>query len=303
MAALPENVTPTARDEPVEFEEWAFGCAISELYKPYNDGMGPAIAATTSAIHQLSPDARNVLDLGSGHGEPGCTVAAAFPDATVICSDLAQSMLDLAAKRASDQGLTNVDTMILDLSDLSAIETGSQDVVTANFALQNAPDLQATLHEICRVLKPGGVLVGTVWQIFSVVTVAAEAHAELMGLAPPDPDTERYKGSMMTADIEMMNKALTDCQFEFVDGHDSMCETSFDVGPIAGDAWKHVLIGHLTSLEQIEKSGDTTIQQRASEIVATATTAKGYVKEDGKLYMPGTFRNFRVAKAGAREGC
>ena len=82
------------------FEEEAFGVKVSDLYKPYNDGMGPAIDETVSAIKTLCPTARAILDLGSGHGEPGCTIAAAFPDASVICSDLAPSMLRLAAQRA-----------------------------------------------------------------------------------------------------------------------------------------------------------------------------------------------------------
>ena len=288
---------PAPAEAATRFEQHAFGCSISHLYKPYNEGMGPAIQATTGAIQQLCPDASAILDLGSGHGEPGCTIATTFPAATVVCSDLAPSMLSLAAKRASDQGLANVTTMILDLADLGAIDAGSQDVVTANFALQNAPDLQKTLLEIRRVLKPGGVLVGTTWQVFSVVTVAAEVHAELMGLPPPDLEADKYKGSMRLADIEMVNNELAQAQFRVmpVYGHDSLGETAFDVGAIAGDAWKHVVIGHLTELEQMEKGGDATVQERTRAIVERVTTEKGYVR-DGTLYMPGTFRNFRVAK-------
>jgi len=288
-------MTNRPAEEPTEFEQQAFGCAFSQLYKPYDEGMGPAIHATTLAIKQRRPEARTILDLGSGHGEPACTIAAALPGANVICSDLAQSMLDRAAMRASDQGLFNVTTMILDLADLGSIGTASQDVVTANFALQNAPDVRSTLREIHRVLNPGGLLVATVWQVFSVVTVAAEVHAELMGLPPPDPEVHKYAGPLRLADIDMVNSEIALAQFEPSEGHDSYGEIAFDLGAMAGDAWKHVVIGHLTKLEEIEKGGDATIQERTKGIVRSITAARGFVR-DGTLYMPGTFRNLRVAK-------
>jgi len=277
------------------WKQQAFGCRFSELYTPFDDGMGPAIEATASAIKQLCPNARTILDLGSGHGEPGCTVAARFPSAAVICSDVSQSMLDLAAKRAADKSLANLSTMILDLGDLRAIGAASQDVVTANFVMQNAADLQASLREIHRVLKPGGVLVGTLWQVFSVPTVAAEVCAELMALPAPGPEAEKDSGTMRLADVEMVNREFSEAHFEFCEGHDSAGETSFNVGEVAGDAWKHVMLSHLTKLEEMEKAGDTSVQERTRAAVEKAAVACGYVKE-GVLCMPGTFRNFRVAK-------
>ena len=280
------------------WKQQAFGCRFSDLYTPFDDGMGPAIEATVSAIKQLCPNARTILDLGSGHGEPGCTIAARFPAAAIICSDMSQSMLDRAAQRAADQSLANLTTMILDLGDLRAIGTASQDVASVNFAMQNAADLQASLREIHRVLKPGGVLVGTIWQVFSVPTVAAEVLAELMALPPPDPEAEKYSGTLRLADVEMVNGEFSKAQFEFCDGHDTAGETSFNVGEVAGDAWKHVLLSHLTKLEEMEEAGDASVQERTRAAVEKAVVARGFVKE-GLLCMPGTFRNFRVAKPAA----
>ncbi len=276
------------------FEEEAFGVKVSDLYRPYNDGMGPAIDATVAAIKTLCPNARSILDLGSGHGEPGCTIAAAFPDAYVICSDLAPSMLRLAAQRAADRKLTNVGTKELDLCDLGAIEDGSQDVVTANFALQHAPDLVLSLREIFRVLKPGGVLVGTLWQEFSVPVVASEVFANVMGLPPPDTAAEKYSGSMRLADVDMVNGAFKSVDFTFADGHDSFSETSFNVGTLQ-EAWKHVLISQLADLQAAEGKGDTSIVERAQKGLEQVATARGYL-QDGVVHMPGRFRNFRVTK-------
>ena len=215
----------------------------------------------------------------------------------VICSDLSQSMLDRAAGRAAERGLKNVSTMILDMEDLSTIPPGSQDVVTANFALQNVPDFSEVLRQIEQVLRPGGVLVGTVWQEFSVVTVAEQAYAALMGLPAPDPEASKYAGSLRLGDLEMVNSSLAEVGLKPCRGHDSLGQTRFDVGPVAGQAWKHVLIGHLPTLEELERGGDSGIQGRAQEVVQVITTSQGYV-DQGILYMPGTFRNIRVIKPG-----
>jgi hypothetical protein len=45
----------------------------------------------------------------------------------------------------------------------------------------------------------------------------------------------------------------------------------------------------------MEKAGDASVQERTRAAVEKAAVARGYVK-DGVLCMPGTCRNFRVAK-------
>ena len=72
------------------------------------------------------------------------------------------------------------------------------------------------------------MLVGTSWHVFSVAT---EVHAELMGLPSPEFEAQKYCGAMI-ADILENGEA----QFDVCVGHDSLGETSFEVGAIAGDA-------------------------------------------------------------------
>ena len=161
------------------FSAHAFGVDLSELYLPFFNGMGPAIEKTFSAVKSLSSDPSRILDLASGPGEPGCTLAAGFPSAVVICSDLAQPMVDLASNRARLKGLSNVKTMLLDLTSMTDIPSASQDVVTAHFVITNIPIVQQALKEINRVIKPGGFLVGTVWQTFSIIPLANEVIREI----------------------------------------------------------------------------------------------------------------------------
>lgn len=92
------------------FSDQAFGLSLADLYLPFDRGMGPAIDCTVSAVRQLAPGANfSLLDIGSGPGEPACSLAAAFPRARVICSDVAPDMIARAAARATREGLTNLE--------------------------------------------------------------------------------------------------------------------------------------------------------------------------------------------------
>eukprot|EP00927_Polykrikos_kofoidii_P052794 TRINITY_DN46751_c0_g1_i1.p1 TRINITY_DN46751_c0_g1~~TRINITY_DN46751_c0_g1_i1.p1 ORF type:complete len:294 (-),score=45.08 TRINITY_DN46751_c0_g1_i1:14-895(-) len=274
------------------FSGMAFGTTFADLYLPYDEGMKVAIDATVSATRQLFPEASTILDLGSGPGEPACTLGARFPSAAVICSDIAQEMLDIAEKRAASNGLANVSTMILDLANLSAIPSASQDVVTANFAIMTTPHLQDGLKEIHRVLKPGGFLIGTVWHTFSVPSLAKDAMTELLGQPPPPPPVD----PMRLADTALLDAEFASAKFHTVEGHSATAEITFDLGLVSGDlAWKSVLISTLTQLEKMEETGDATIRDRAKAAVEKVATAQGFV-QDGKLACPGTFRVFRLVK-------
>jgi ubiquinone/menaquinone biosynthesis C-methylase UbiE len=96
-----------------------------------------------------------ILDAGVGTGR---NIAYYPPDATVVGVDLSPSMLARAESRARRLGrkvdLRRMDVTRLDLPD------GSFDAAVASFLFCVLPnDLQVpALHEIERVLKPGGTL-------------------------------------------------------------------------------------------------------------------------------------------------
>jgi len=98
-----------------------------------------------------------VLDLATGTGDLAFLLARRFPRARIIGVDLSPQMLALAKKRASVEAPGAPIAWRRGEMAKTGLAPGSVDLVTAGYALRNAPDLGATLAEIARVLKPGGV--------------------------------------------------------------------------------------------------------------------------------------------------
>ncbi len=64
-------------------------------------------------------------------------------------------MLWRARRRARRGAIANATFVCGDMSELPAADE-SADVVTGGYALRNAPDLESTLREVLRLLRPGG---------------------------------------------------------------------------------------------------------------------------------------------------
>jgi SAM-dependent methyltransferase len=99
-----------------------------------------------------------IADLGSGPGVDACTLAAAFPAATVAAVDSSLPMLAAVRKRAETARVARrVAPVALELDDeVSAL--GALDLAWAALSLHHARDSGATLERIAAQLRPGGAL-------------------------------------------------------------------------------------------------------------------------------------------------
>src|SRR4051812_22498304 len=150
--------------------------------------LGPVGAAM---IERLDiPEDQQHLDIASGTGEPGLTIARMAPQGRVVLTDLAPEMLDVAARRASAQGTVNVETKVCSADDLPFADA-TFDSVSVRFGYMFFPDVAKATAEFARVLKPGGRVCSSVWinpDRNPWTTIAMQAIATETALATPDPD-------------------------------------------------------------------------------------------------------------------
>ncbi|SRR5581483_10622062 len=152
------------------------------------DQLGPVGAAMIERL-DIAEDHHH-LDIASGTGEPGLTIAKSAPKGRVVLTDLVPEMLEIADRRASAQGVTNVETQVCSADDLP-FDDATFDGVSVRFGYMFFPDVAKATAEFVRVLKPGGRLCSSVWikpEENPWTTVAMQAIATEAVVTPPAPD-------------------------------------------------------------------------------------------------------------------
>jgi SAM-dependent methyltransferase len=130
------------------------------------------------------------LDIAAGTGEPGLSIARRSPKGRVVLTDLVAEMLDIAARRAGEQGLANIDTTVCSADDLPFGDATFASV-SVRFGYMFFPDMAGATAELARVLKPGGRLCSSVWvkpEENPWTAIAMGAIAAEVTLAPVDRD-------------------------------------------------------------------------------------------------------------------
>jgi SAM-dependent methyltransferase len=130
------------------------------------------------------------LDIASGTGEPGLSVARLAPRGRVVLTDLSSEMLGVAVRRARAQAITNIETRVCSADDLP-FDDATFDSVSVRFGYMFFPDMPKATAELARVLKPGGRVCASVWidpDDNPWTTLAMQAIATEVVLPAPDPD-------------------------------------------------------------------------------------------------------------------
>lgn len=145
----------------------------------------------TAIIESLDiADDQRHLDIASGTGEPGLTIAKLAPRGHVVLTDLSAQMLDIATRRADAQGITNFETRVCSADDLP-FGDATFDSISVRFGYMFFPDVAKATAEFARVLKPGGRICSSVWvkpEENPWTSIAMQAIATEAVPAPTDPD-------------------------------------------------------------------------------------------------------------------
>jgi SAM-dependent methyltransferase len=152
------------------------------------DQLAPVGAAIIDGLG-IAPGQHH-LDIASGTGEPGLSIAKLAPEGRVVLTDLSPEMLSVASRRAQTAGVS-VETVVCSADDLP-FPDASFDSVSVRFGYMFFPDLAKATAEFVRVLRPGGRLCASVWVDPSAnpwTSVAMEAIATSVALPTPAPDS------------------------------------------------------------------------------------------------------------------
>jgi ubiquinone/menaquinone biosynthesis C-methylase UbiE len=110
------------------------------------------------AIALLGPHGTHVLDVGTGPGHIPILLLARRPELRIVATDLARSMLDIAARNLARAGVA--DRCELRLADAKALPLpdASFDLVICNSTVHHVAEPVRALREIGRVVRPGGAI-------------------------------------------------------------------------------------------------------------------------------------------------
>jgi len=138
---------------------------------------------------QLRPG-MNVLDLASGVGDPVLSEAVAVaPDGHVTATDLNPAMLAFIEEQARQRKITNINFREAS-AEVLPFPDASFDALTCRFGIMFFPDLNKSLRECLRVLKPKSRATFVAWgrreqPFFACTGGILMKHIEL-----PKPDPE-----------------------------------------------------------------------------------------------------------------
>jgi ubiquinone/menaquinone biosynthesis C-methylase UbiE len=241
---------------------------------------GMPVSAWMIDALSLQPGQR-VLDLAAGPGDTGFMAAELIrPGGTLICSDGAEGMLDVARGRARELGIENVEFKQLELEWID-LETASVDAVLCRWGVMLILDPAAALHEMRRVLRPGGRVALAVWDrpdLNPWATIPTKAMLDLGHAEPPDPEAP---GMFTLAKPGRLQELLENAGFQ-----DANVE-GVEVERVNADVASYIeeTLDLARPFAEVYESLDE--GARAALADAVAGGARRFTIEDGAVRMPG----------------
>ncbi len=224
-AALPNS--PTARRI---WHELAEGSDFPEEFGHLSFTTVPELRRMSAALRVGPGD--TFVDVGCGTGGPALWMARET-GARLIGMDLSAVVVEQCRARAETLGLADRTRFVVGTFESTGLDTASVDGVMSEDALQYTPDKQAAANELARVLRPGGRLVITAYELHPERAAGSPLH----GSDLVDDYRPHLKKAGLDVDIyeEVTGwpEPMTACYRAFVDAKGTLTE---EMGEIATNA-------------------------------------------------------------------
>jgi len=224
---------------------------------------------------------QRVLELAAGPADTGLMAAELIrPGGTLICTDVAEEMLDTARARAAELGLEDgVEFTVMDAEWID-LPTADIDAVLCRFGYMLLADPLTALGETRRVLRPGGRVALATWtdrEDNPWLAVPGEELARMTG-QESDPSAP---GPFSLADPEALEDALG--RAGFVETTIEQLDLTFAHEDL--DAWWDVELDLSPGL----RAGVTELDPAQRDELRDAIDARlaEYVAPDGSVVLPG----------------
>jgi ubiquinone/menaquinone biosynthesis C-methylase UbiE len=236
----------------------------------------------------LQPGQR-VLELAAGPGDTGFMAAELIrPGGTLISSDGAEAMLEVARARAAQTGIDNVEFAQLELEWID-LPTGAVDAVLCRWGIMLIVDPGAAAHEIRRVLRSGGRAAFAVWDspernpwaTITSQTMVALGHAD-----PPDPAGPgmfrlaaggALQEVLESAGFEDVTVRPVELRREYADIGSYIAE-QIELSPMMGSAYRELpeadqraVVDRMTAAAEPFTAADGSVVLPGSSLVAVAS--------------------------------
>jgi SAM-dependent methyltransferase len=164
----------------------AFTGSIPETYQTYLVPLIFEWYAEDLAARARDASPARVLEIAAGTGVVTRALARSLPEGVeVVATDLNPAMLEFAQRTPINRPVEwrQADAMQL------PFDARTFDVVVCQFGAMFFPDRPAAFAEVCRVLRPGGRFVFSVWDRLEENPFAAAVHDGVSSMFPDDPPT------------------------------------------------------------------------------------------------------------------
>ena len=218
----------------------------------------------------------HVLDVASGTGEPGLTLSTLLPDGRVTGSDLSENMVEIANEHAKHQGISNYKSQACDASNMP-FENNYFDHIVCRFGIMFFPDMESSIREMARVMKPGGRLAIAVWagpELNPFITLMAMTVMEKLKLSKPPADAP---GIFRCAQPGLTNQLIIHAGLDNTSESNISGEAIFDSTNQYWDVFSDVAGPIMQALD----SAPQDVVEDVKETVISK--AKNFVR-DGKMY-------------------